>query len=354
MTFRPRRNRARQPAAPMQPLVDPAGWTGEELAAAADWIYRLSAAEIGELESAVASVRRQGMEIRRIGRDDFPLPTLGPALLRLRDELLEGRGFVLVRGVPVARMDREQAALAFWGIGAWLGRAVSQNGQGHLLGHVKDLGGDYADANTRGYLTAAEMGFHADRCDYVGLLCLQPSRSGGASRIASSVTLYNELLRRAPEHVAELVRPFAWTRLGEIPPGMSPWYELPVFSFHDGYFSARGVSSQIFKAQGLPGVRPFTEAQRAALDAFRETVREIAFDMAFEPGDVQFLHNHVILHSRTAYEDWPEPERKRHLLRLWLCDDAGRPLAPEVREHFEGIALEGAQPSTPLDVSEAA
>lgn len=354
MTFRPRRNRARRPAAPMEALVDPAGWTADELAAADDWIYRLSAAEIDELESAVESVRRHGTEMRRIGRNDFPLPTLGPALMRLRDELLEGRGFILIRGVPVARMDREQAALAFWGIGAWLGRAVSQNGQGHLLGHVKDLGGDYADANTRGYLTAAEMGFHADRCDYVGLLCLHPSKSGGASRIASSVTLYNELLRRAPAHVAELVQPFAWTRLGEIPPGMSPWYELPVFSFHDGYFSARGVSSQIFKAQGLPGVRPFTEAQRAALDAFREVVREIAFDMAFEPGDIQFLHNHVTLHSRTAYEDWPEPGRKRHLLRLWLCDDAGRPLAPEVREHFQGIALEGVQPSTPLDVSEAA
>jgi hypothetical protein len=354
MPFRPRENRARKPAEPMKPLVDPAGWTGAELAANDNWVYRLSDAEIADMRAAVAGIEARGMEIRDATRDDFPLPVLGPNLAMLRDELLNGRGFVLLRGMPVGEMTRRQAALAFWGVGAHLGRAVSQNGKGHLLGHVRDIGGDYADRQTRGYMTRDEMGFHADSCDYVGLLCLHPAKSGGVSRIASSVTLYNTLLERSPEHVAELVQELQWTRHGEISPGQQPWYPLPVFSFAEGYFAGRGVSGHLRKAQGLPGVKPFTPEQLAAFDAYRKTVREISFDMDFQQGDIQFLHNHVTLHTRTAYEDWPEPERKRHLLRLWICDEAGRPLLPFFRQHVRGINVKGVEQTTPLEIEEAA
>src|SRR5271157_4027114 len=111
---------------------------------------------------------------------------------------MDGRGIVMLQNFPIERFDREEIAIAYIGLGAYLGKTMSQNKQGHILGHVKDLGGDYADPHTRGYMTRAEMRFHSDACDYVGLLCLNNAKSGGASRVASSVTVYNTMLEQRP------------------------------------------------------------------------------------------------------------------------------------------------------------
>jgi hypothetical protein len=392
MTFAPRKNRDRAPAAPMQPIVDPAGWTKAELAANDDWIFRLSDADRAEIADAVEGVEARGLDIKDIGRDDFALPRLGEGLAAVRDELVNGRGFVLIRGLPVGDLTRRQSAIAYWGLSTHFGRAVSQNGKGHLLGHVKDVGGDYSRGDTRGYLTRAQLGFHVDRCDHVGLLCLQPAMKGGESRIASAVTLHNEILARRPvdrcDHVvllclqpamkggesriasavtlhneilarrpdlmAELVKDFYWSWIGEAPPGSEPWYLMPVFSFEDGYLCVRGVSSHIYKSRQLPGVPPFTDKQVEALDFFKEVVNEIAFDMAFDQGDIQILHNPVTLHSRRGFEDWPEPARKRHLLRLWIRDDGCRPIPAVYRGIISGIHVRDGALSTPLDVGEAA
>lgn len=353
MGFFPRANRDRVLSVPMEPIVDPAGWTAAELAADDSWIYQLSAAECDEIASAVEAVEAQGLAIKDVCKDDFVLPSVASSLARLRDELLNGRGFVLIRGLPVAGMTRAQAAIAYWGLGSHFGRAVSQNNKGHLLGHVKDLGGDYNDANTRGYLTSAHMGFHSDRCDYVGLLCLQPARSGGESRIVSAVTLYNEILAQRPDLMEELVKDYCWSWVGEPPPGALPYYKMPVFSFENGYVCVRGVSTQIFKSQGMDGVPDFTERQIEALNFYKTVVDEIAFDMEFRQGDIQILHNHVTLHSRRGFTDWAEPERKRHLLRLWLYDDDGRPVLPVYRKVISGIHAANGNLCTPLDVDDA-
>ena len=354
MVFAPRANRDRAPAVPLQPIVDPAGWTAREVAQNDDWIYQLSEADIRDIHGAVAAAENSGSPIKDIGRDDFVLPNLAGKLADIRHELIDGRGFVLIRGVPVADFTLKQSAIAYWGISAHLGRIVSQNGKGHLLGHVRDVGGDYGDANTRGYLTSAHMGFHVDRCDHVGLFCLQPAKSGGQSRIASAVTLYNEILARRPDLMAELVRDFYWSWVGEAPPGSEPWYTMPVFSFEDGYMCVRGVSSQIYKSRELPGVPPFTPAQLEALDFFKAVVEEIAVDMEFRQGEIQFLHNHVTLHSRRGFTDWDEPGRQRHLLRLWIRDDGCRPIPEIYRGIISGIHATDGVLKTPLDVEDAA
>jgi len=353
MPFRPA-ERIRQPAESMQPLVDPAGWYPADLEANTDWIYELSEREVKEVRAAVASVEARRVNIKDICQDDFPLPTFDKGLEALHDELKEGRGFFLLRGVPVEDFTKQQAGIAFWGIGTRFGRAMSQNAKGHLLGHVKDFGGDYNDPNVRGYQTNVEMTFHTDQCDYVALLCVTPAKSGGASRIASTVTLYNEMLKQCPDLVRELVNEFYLTRHGEIPPGEPPWYKLPVFSFHKGYFSGRGPGTHLMKSQGLPGVPPFTEAQKDAFAAFRAIVRENYFDMDFRPGDIQILHSHVTVHTRTEFEDSPEPELKRHLMRLWLQDIHGRPLVKGFRENISGIEVKDIRPSAPVDSFEAA
>ena len=267
-------------------------------------------------------------------------------------EIIRGdvHALVYLRGLPVDEMGPENAAIAYLGIGRHIGEPVSQNAQGHILGHVKDYGRSIEDLNSRGYQTTAELGFHADHSDYVGLLCLRTAKSGGASRFASSVTLYNRLLAMRPDLVAVLCEDFYYSRGGEVPAGKEPWYRQPAFSFHDGFFSARGLSSYVLKAQRLPGVPPFSEAQKEAIALFRKTVSECAVDLDFRPGDIQLLHNHVVLHSRSAYEDWPEPNRKRHLLRLWLHDRAGRPLPDNVRENFVGVEVEETKHTAPLDL----
>src|SRR5262245_43888727 len=171
MSASPATETAALPPMPPGPVGGPGAWRGADLARSDEWIHRLTAAEIGELDGALAHVRRRGVEIIDISRDDFPLPTLGPRLLAIRRELLHGRGFVLLRGVPVDRYAMAETATAYFGLGAWLGRARSQNAKGHVLGHVRDLGYDAADPNTRVYQTTERQYYHTDSVDIVGLMC---------------------------------------------------------------------------------------------------------------------------------------------------------------------------------------
>jgi hypothetical protein len=354
--FRTSARSQRVPAQAMAPVVEPAGWTAETLGSVEDFSYVIADGDADELVAGVAAFRRHGIPIEEVSRENFPLQRFADVLADVRRELTDGRGLVMLRKFPLQRLDREGQAIAYLGLGAYLGKAMSQNRHGHILGHVKDLGGDYADANTRGYMTRAEMRFHSDACDYVGLLCLQAAKSGGASRVASSVTVYNRMLAQRPDLAAELCADFYRSRSGELNPGEQPWIKHPIFCFADGYFSAIGLGAAIDKAQKLPGVPPFTTAQNEAIALYRTNVEACAVDMDFQPGDIQFLNNFVTLHTRREFEDWPEPARKRHLLRLWLSDPASRPLLNVVREGRtgRGVQLKGVKLVAPLDVSDAA
>ncbi|MGE0650351.1 MAG: TauD/TfdA family dioxygenase [Alphaproteobacteria bacterium] len=341
--------RRREPATALQPVVDPAGWTPAEFRPVEPWVFRLDGAAIADVLAATGRVEQAGTALVDIKREDFDLPVAEAALARILDELVHGCGFVQVRGMPVNQMTRCQAAIAFLGMSTHLGGRLSQNAAGHVLGHVKDLGFDYDDPRARGYQTAAALGFHTDPCDFVALMCLRTAQSGGESRIVSSVHLYNEMLRRRPDLVAELTEDLYWTRHGEIAPGEEPYYRMPVFSFVDGYFSGRGISTHIMKAQRLPGVPAFTAKQKEAIDMFRALTQELAVDVPFEQGDFQILSNHVMLHSRRPFVDRDSFEEKRHLLRLWIDHPGSRPVPDLVRENFRGIEVAGFSPKAPLE-----
>jgi hypothetical protein len=258
-------------------------------------------------------------------------------------ELLEGRGFVLLRGLPVERMTREERAIGYLGLGAWLGRFRSQNAKGHLLGHVKDLGLDIRDPNVRYYQTNRRLEYHTDSVDIVGLLCVKTAKAGGESYLASSMTVYNEVLARRPDLMPALFEPFATDRRGEVPEGMQPWFDIPIFNRHAGKLSCIYVRQYIESAQrNFPEARRLTRAQREAMDLVDELCNDpsIHLSMDFRPGDIQLLHNHQILHSRGDFENWPEPERHRHLLRMWLAPSEARPL-PEVFAPRYGSVVPG-------------
>jgi hypothetical protein len=350
----------RVPAQPLEPVIDPAGWTKEQLAATTDWIHELSPAEVADLDAAVAGVMERGLDLMEVAREDFSLPTLGPVLDAIAGDVIDGRGFVLIRGVPVARYSRLESAIAFWGIGLYVGVPVSQNAKGHLLGHVKDLGDtSFANPSNRGYETHDKLPYHSDSCDVVGLLCLHPSKSGGESTIVSSVTIHNEMLRQRPDLVAALAEPVYRDRRGEIPKGADPWYQLPVFNYCEGYLTTSWQGGYIRSARRFEELPAPPAALDEALEMFARLCRELCFSMDFRPGDIQFLHNHVVVHSRTAYEDFEDAARKRHLLRLWLSTPEGRPLPEGFMDKYHnlesgrrpagGIIVPGTTFQTPLE-----
>lgn len=330
------------PPLPPSPIGGPAAWRGADMAARSDWIHYFTPADLEELDTAVRAHMAAGREMAEISSTTFHLPRLGSVLARVLDDLLDGRGFMMLRGLPVGRYTTEEAAVAYLGIGSHIGSFRSQNAKGHLLGHVRNLGLDIRTPTVRYYQTDRALEYHTDSCDIVGLLCLKTSKSGGESRIVSSVTLHDEMLRRRPDLWRALFNAFPTDRRGEVPPGMLPWFEVPVFNWHAGHLTTIYSGQYIRSAQqNFPQARRLTEVEREALDYFDALTNDPALNLSMEflPGDIQLVHNHTVLHSRGDFEDWPEPERRRHLLRLWLAPKEARSLPPAFAQRYGSLTV---------------
>jgi len=351
------------PVTPFKPITGPSAWAGPEMAWRTDWLHVFKLAEIAEIEGAVAAVRSRRLSILDIKQADFPLPTLAPVMARIRDDLVDGCGISVMRGLPVDRWSREESAIAYWGLGAHLGDAVSQNPDGHMLGHVKDIGGDFHSLTSRaGYQSHARLPFHTDvGADLVGLLCLHPSKSGGESSVTSAAAVYNAMLERRPDLLRILAAPIHRDRRGEYLAGKAPTYEAPVFCHHAGHMTVTFVRRFIESAPRHPGVPPVTPDLIEAMDLLEALAEsdDLRLDMDFRSGDIQWINNLTTFHSRTEYQDWPEPERRRHLLRLWLNLPNGWPLPPSYYERFgsadddgrpKGMHMPGVVLTAPLDV----
>lgn len=359
----PRRNRQSDPTLPPQ-VRDRSAWYGAEMVGSCDWVEHLSEGEIAEVEDVLRDleprIERASIDLAKITARDVSLPTLAPRLQRLLDEVLNGRGFVLIKSLPLARWTKRQAAIAFLALGAHLGRPRMQNADGHLLGHVKDLGRSSIDPHTRIYQTRERQTHHTDSCDVVALLCLHAAKSGGLSSLVSSTTIFNEIRRQRPDLLKVLLDPIETDRRGEVPEGSKPYFTIPVFNHHDGLVSAIYQRQYIESARRFPGVAPLNAIQIEALDLLDQLANDPRLNlmMEFQPGDIQLVHNHTILHDRTAFEDFPEPERKRHLLRLWLAPPGARRLPEVYAERFGsitpgnrgGVTVAGARPTILLDM----
>jgi hypothetical protein len=313
----------------------PSAWYGKDLVSDPSWVVHLTPAHLAEIAVALAAARSRGLAVGTLTKETFPLPTLAPELRRWLEEVNTGRGFVVVRGLNVTDYSDEDVGLIFWGMGLHLGKAVTQNPRGDVLGHVYDHGRKYGNLDVRGYETSAHLPFHTDSGDVVGLLCLRPGKSGGLSSVVSAVTIHNEILKRHPEYLPSLYRGFHYIRreaaLTDTP--VTP-HRVPVFGAKDGQVSVRLVRNQINAAVTKTGV-PLEPIEKAALDLFDELAQDpsIHLDMDLQRGDLQFCNNYVALHSRTEYVDHPEVERRRHMIRLWLTMDKRRPVAPGFAPH---------------------
>ena len=328
----------------------PSAWQGRQLRDARDWIVQLDARDNDELQAALAFAKARGAQIPRLGAADFPLPNLAPKLAAMVDELLDGRGFTLIKGFDIRRHPIEDAALIYWGLGAHMGAGRAQNAQGDLLGHVTDLGLDISNPNARGYQTRLTLPFHNDAQDVVGLMCVHPARSGGLSRIVSSTAIHNEVLQRRPDLIDVVYGDFFLDRRGEAPAGKLPYYRGAFFEWAGDRLFCRYNRTYIESAQRFPEVPRLTDRQIEALDLIDGLCRDpdMHLDMELEAGDMQSICNYTTLHSRTAYEDWPDRERRRYLLRLWL--DTGRigRLPQSYVERYEDMRLWQGAPKPPI------
>jgi hypothetical protein len=315
-------------------IVAPFAWKGADLQHRTDWIRPFRPAELKELDAALQSVKRHGLDWVDVTREDFPIPQFARELAKIAVELETGRGMIMLRGLPL-EYSPDELRMVYWGIGAH-------------LGIVEDEGHEVAKTRYRGSKTADSLPFHADRCDVVGLLCVRKAKSGGLSRITSAAAIHNEVLRRRPDLLEVFYADWYHSRQGDEAPGESRAYPKPIFAFRDEHFTGLFSTNYLRFAQEYPEVPRFTQRQLEALDLFGKLADELALDMTFEPGDIQLLNNHLIYHSRTRYDDYEEQERKRLLLRLWLAVPGSRPLPDSYETLFGSIepgAVRGGLPS---------
>lgn len=295
------------------------GWQPSDFLGPDEWSYTLTSAELAEIDAALDHVEAVGLTMGEVDRESFPLPTLRPLLADFALEIDQGRGFVLLRGLPVEAYGVDRSSLAFWGLGAHLGRPFPQNPEGDLLGHVTDTGEATIDPTVRKYRTNHDISFHVDGADMVGLLCLRPAARGGLSRIASSLAVRQEILWRHPAFDPLFDEPMLLDLRDEQAPGELPFLALPMdylgrgrrrVFFHYDYFtsSQRHADAPRYSRQQIELIELF---ERLASSP------EFRIDMDLQPGDMQFIDNGTIVHARTAYED--DPAAPRHLLRLWLA-----------------------------------
>ncbi len=328
------------PPMPPSPLSrNPGLWRGRELQDSEDWIFRFPASALDEIRAALAAVQARGLKAPDFGKADFRLPTFAAVLQGMLEELEHGRGFFLMRGFPAGEFTETESEIIFWGLGQYLGIALSQNAEGHLLGHVRNLGMDINKTNVRAYQTTAELIFHNDQSDVILLMCLKTAKSGGLSRLVSVTAIQNEIQRRRPDLLEELYKPFYIDRRGERgreDEGDEPYYAMPVLSYHKGLVTARYIRGYIESAQRFADVPRLTPTQIEALDLFDSIANEPGMALSFrmEPGDFQLANNFCVLHARTNFEDWPEPAERRHLLRLWVATPNSRELPPSFESRF--------------------
>jgi len=311
------------------PQNTPSLWYGPDMEKRkSEWTLELSSAEITELEAAAEPLLAAKQDIANLNKEKFPLPILAPRLATIRNELIKGRGFALIRGLPVSRYNEQEAGTIFYGLGCHIGSPRSQNAKGHMLGHVRDLGMKGNDPNVRIYQTNERQTFHTDSADVVGLLCLKTAKKGGTSLLVSASAIYNEMREHRPDLLEILLQPIATDRRGEVPEGMLPYLLIPVFTLYEGCLTVFYQRQYIDSAQRFDDAPRLTPMHVEALDMFDHLANDprLNLSMNLAPGDIQFVYNHALLHDRTGFEDWEDPEQKRHLLRLWLSVPGDRPL----------------------------
>ncbi len=307
-------------------IESPCVWHGEELFSRADWLHQMDATHLEQIECLM----------RDNGK---PAPELARLFSNIRHSLENHSGATLIRGLPVEKLDEDNAKRLFLKIASLVGHPVSQSSTGDLVFSVRDAGYAGSDPRSRGPNTRKKLTFHSDRCDVIGFLCLRQAKSGGENDIVSSAAIHNRLLQTRPELLEELYRPFYYKR-HNVDTGNSLLYcRQPVFSFTKRKFACNLLRVLIDRAYAMPELPDMTNTQREALDAIESLANQpgIRASILQQPGDMLFMNNWVTLHRRSGFEDYLEPERKRHILRVWISPPNNRQIDPLFMDNYGAV-----------------
>ena len=305
-------------------------WRGTETQGIEDFTINLDPSATSTLEQAAIHLASKEGEVTDATQHDLPLDELEETIEKVRNEILNGTGMVLLRGFPVDRLSSREIAFFFWGIGLGLGTAVSQSVMGEKLGHVIDT--TDIDPHARAYRNRTELTPHTDPSDILAFLCIYPGATGGISHFVSSLTIYEEISKNNPEVLEILQRGFHYHRFGEQEPDcpdITPW-RIPVFSVNQGKLSCRYVKEFIEIAADENPQAVLSTEEKEALEIFETTAQreDLRVTFTLQPGELILANNYTVLHARTAFTN--HPERKRELLRLWLTTKPTRLVVKEI------------------------
>lgn len=310
----------------------PSVWTGADLEADQSWRWAWTQADLAEIEAALTFAKSAGIDWLEANRDTFPLQTVAAKLALVAEELENGRGFVLLEGLPIDRYTEQDRRLIWMGLGHWIGVPVSQDNTGQMMRDIQaqpgdlgakhermqdDRGAEFLSSKARTYSNGL-LRYHTDRTDVVGLLMAQRSASGGESNVASTAAVHNAILERRPDLLELLYQPIYRSRLGEEVGGGDEVYPLPVFGVEGGKLTSHYSRTYVEAAQLMPDTPRMTDAQWEALDLLAAVASELAYAMMLKPGDIQLINSHITYHARAAFEDNTASGQARLLHRLWL------------------------------------
>ena len=321
-------------------LKTTAAWTAAELEADQRWLFTLDERARCDLVAALTHVIDPDKSLFDYRREDFDLGSAGPVIAAAFNEIENGRGVALLRGLPREGLDEKDFELLTWGIGLHHGVGRPQGKASHYVSAVRDAGNAYRTGSGRGYNSNAELDFHTDSADVVVLSCYNKAASGGMSITTSSVAAYRQMCAEYPQFVDYLREPIHFSRQGEQAPDEAPSYPHPIFDECDGRLFSKWNRNRVNSAQQLPGVPKLSAEHLEALATFDSLVRraDLAHTMWLQPGDLQIINSHVTLHSRTDFTDHEDPAQKRLLFRLWLAPQDGGALPESWRVLYKSVA----------------
>ena len=326
---------------PTEMSFGPRAWTAEDVRRDTSWIQRLSDDEVYGVRTALSHAKKLNKPLLEMVQADFPLNDAAIKALDRAISVTQGRwGMCLLKGFPVDEWSEADTKLVYWGLSLYMGVGRTQNRASQVMNDVRDEGGSYKVKGGRGYNTNAQLDFHQDSCDVVALLCRRTAKSGGTSKVISTIALRDEVQRLRPDLISVLQQPFFHSYQGTQDPIQPPYYRCPIFGNDPDFFCARANRKNTVAVQrDFPEVPRLTQLQEEALDLLDQLMPGplLCFSMELERGDLQLLNNYVTLHSRTSFEDFEEPDQKRHLLRLWLSIPTSQPLPADWEEYYGDV-----------------
>lgn len=302
------------------------------------WVYELTEHDKQEIETALLLALERNTPLLEFSANEFPLPNFSSALKRAAQECEFGRGVFIIRGIPVAGKSEKEARIIAWGIGIHLGVPLVQNSNYDLIVDVRDKGVD-SNISLRGNSSNSSIDFHVDNADIVTLLCWKNGFTGGISRVASSVTIHNEMAINFPHHLSELYTPLPFIDLSKKNDDHNNFFMSPIFGFEKAIFASRYYRVRNLAARDIAAAPKLTAKQIEAINIFHDIASDsdVYIEMQLQPGDLQMLNSHVTCHARTAFVDGEQEEQKRHLFRQWIATPNSRPLPLAFEQSYGNV-----------------